>query len=208
MRENNVDTLIHELKERGALRSKKIEDALRAVPRELFVPESLRERAYDDEALPIGRGQTISQPYTVVFMLELLGAGAGQTILEVGYGSGWQSALLAYLVGAKGHVYAFEIVPELCAFGADNLARTPALDARVTKLCRSATPGLSKFAGKIDRIIAAAEVKHVPEAWREQLKTGGILVYPCGNSLWRERKVEADKFEQEEFPGFVFVPYV
>ncbi|KKQ88140.1 MAG: Protein-L-isoaspartate(D-aspartate) O-methyltransferase [Candidatus Curtissbacteria bacterium GW2011_GWC2_38_9] len=203
-----MDELIRKLKEREILRSKNIEKALRAVPRELFVPESLRKLAYDDEALPIGYGQTISQPYTVVFMLELLEIGLGQTILEAGFGSGWQSALLAHLVGEKGHVYAFEIVPELCSFGGNNLARFPALDSRVTKFCRSATSGLAEYSGKIDRIIAAAEVDQVPTAWREQLKIGGILVYPSKQALWREKKIFSSQFEKEEFYGFVFVPYV
>lgn len=203
-----MDDLIQGLRECGVLRSQKIEEALRAAPRELFVPESLRDRAYDDEALPIGQGQTISQPYTVVFMLELLEVSAGQTVLDIGYGSGWQSALLAHLVGENGHVYAFEIVPELCAFGSDNLARVPSLDSRVTKFCQSATLGLPTRHGDIDRIIVAAQVDRVPAAWREQLKVGGILLYPSGNSLWREKKVASDRFEKEEFSGFVFVPYI
>lgn len=203
-----MNDLIRGLKESGVLRSKKIEEALRAAPRELFVPELLRDRAYDDKALPIGHGQTISQPYTVVFMLELLDAGQGQTVFDVGYGSGWQSALLAYLVGENGHVYSFEIIPEICAFGADNLAHVPFLDARVTKRCQSATAGLPTRSENIDRIIAAAQVDRVPTAWREQLKIGGILVYPSGNSLWREEKIASDRFKKKEFPGFVFVPYV
>ena len=208
MEEDKINELIQGLKGKGVLRSKRIEEALRAVPRVLFVPESLQGQAYDDEALPIGQGQTISQPYTVVFMLELLQADTGQIILDIGYGSGWQSALLAYLVGDNGHIYAFEIVPELCKLGADNLARLPSLDSRVTKFCQSATPGWPVLQGKIDRIIAAAELNNIPVAWREQLKIGGVLVYPAGHSIWREKKVASDKFEREEFPGFVFVPYV
>lgn len=203
-----MDELMRGLKESGALRSKKIEYALRAAPREYFVPESLRERAYDDEALPIGYSQTISQPSTVVFMLELLEVGAGQTVLEAGYGSGWQTALLAYLVGEQGRIYAFEIVPELCALGAQNLTRFSQLDARVTRFCRSATSGAPERAGSIDRMIAAAEMPSVPAAWREQLKMEGILVYPSGHALWREKKKAADRFAREEFPGFAFVPYV
>ena len=203
-----TDELIRELKKSGVLRSKRIEDALRAAPRELFVPESLREQAYRDEALPIGGGQTISQPYTVVFMLELLAAGKGHVVLEAGSGSGWQSALLAYLVGPSGHVHAFEIMPELCAFGTDNLARLPELAQRVTMHCRSATAGLPELSGAIDRIVSAADVDRVPAAWREQMKIGGIMVYPSGNSLWREKKNAPNKFEKEEFPGFAFVPYV
>lgn len=202
------ETLIKELREKGVLRSPRIADALRAVPRGFFVPAEVRHRAYDDDALPIGHGQTISQPYTVVFMLELLAAEKGNIVLEAGYGSGWQTALLAYLVGTEGHVYAYDIVPALCASGARHLARFPALCARVTTHCRSATPGVPEMAGRIDRIIAAAEMPAVPDTWREQLKTSGILVYPSAQSLWRERKTAGDTFEKEEFPGFAFVPYI
>lgn len=203
-----MERLIRGLKQNGVLRSKNIEEALRAAPRELFVPESLRERAYDDEALPIGRGQTISQPYTVVFMLELFEVGSGHIVLDAGYGSGWQSALLAHLVGAGGRVYAFEIVPELCVFGTDNVSRIPRLASRVTAFCKSAGPGMPELPGGFDRIIAAAEVDSVPLAWQEQLKTGGIMVYPSGNSLWREKKTAPGVFQKEEFPGFAFVPFV
>lgn len=189
------------------MRSPRIEDAMRAAPRKFFVPAKLRGRAYEDAALPIGYGQTISQPSTVVFILELLEADEGHVVLEAGYGSGWQTALLAHLVGVGGRVHAFEIVPQLCAFGAENLARFPVLAARVTTACRSATHGVPEMIGRIDRMIAAAEMTDVPAAWREQLKIGGILVYPFGHSLWREKKTGPEKFQAREFPGFVFVPY-
>lgn len=207
MRERSNEELIQELKQDGVLRSPRIEGALRVAPREFFVPSVLRERAYEDEALPIGYGQTISQPHTVVFMLELLAADEGDAVLEAGSGSGWQTALLAHMVGAAGRVHAFEIVPELCAWGAENIARFPILDARVTRYCRSATPGLPELSGRIDRVIAAAEADPAPAAWREQLKVGGMLVYPSGHSVWREKKTGPEKFQLEEFPGFAFVPY-
>lgn len=203
-----MEELIQKLKRVGVLKSKKIAEALRAAPRELFVPDSLKNLAYEDDALPISHGQTISQPYTVVFMLELLEVEEGQIILEAGYGSGWQTALLAYLAGEKGKVYAFEIVPKLCKFGEENLTRIPHLNSRVIKFCQSATAGLPELAGKIDRIIAAAEVSKIPESWQEQLKIGGIMIYPSAGSIWRERKIAPDKFSRENFPGFVFVPYV
>ena len=102
-----MEELIRWLEGRGVLRSPRLKAALQAVDRADFIPPDLRAAAYLDEPLPIGQGQTISQPYTVVFMLEALGVAPGHRVLEIGYGSAWQTALLAYLVGDQG-VFALE----------------------------------------------------------------------------------------------------
>ena len=183
----------------------RLEAAFAHIGRAEFVPPRMRHLADRDEPLPIGSGQTISQPYTVKFMLELLDVREGHVVFEIGYGSGWQSALLAYLVGERGKVHACERLPELCKFGQDNVKKFPALEPRVTFYCRSASNGIPSMS--FDRIIAAASVEVVPSAWREQLKTGGILVYPSGHSIWQERKFSPSEFEKREFPGFIFVPY-
>lgn len=203
--------LILRLKSLGVLRSPAIESALGSVDRADFVPGDIKDSAYLDEALPIGEGQTISQPYTVVFMLELLAPKEGDYLMDIGYGSGWQTALLASVVGEKGHVYAMERVRKICEFGQANVLKYPELAKRVTFFCGNATPGLSKEAeqcGGFGGIIAAAELGEVPKAWREQLKIGGRLVYPKNRAVWREVKKDAGKFSKEEHPGFVFVPYV
>lgn len=205
--------LVKELKARGVLKTPAIVRAFLAVNRADFVPEEQKFFAYADEPLPIGEGQTISQPYTVAFMFELLAPKAGEHILDVGHGSGWSSALLAHVVGEKGRVYAMEIVPKLCRFGKGNVKKYPELAERILLYCKSAENGFPKIAkeiGGFDGIIAAAEVGEVPSAWREQLKIGGRLVYPKNGSLWKETKLggETSKFKKEEFPGFAFVPFV
>ncbi|HUY62658.1 MAG TPA: methyltransferase domain-containing protein [Candidatus Paceibacterota bacterium] len=202
-----MEALIAELRRAGVLRSAAIARALGAVDRADFVPDELRAEAYEDTALPIGRGQTISQPYTVVVMLEALQARRGNRVFEIGYGSGWVTALLAHLVGHAGRVYAFEIVPELCAFGKRNLEKYPILAKRVELTCASAEDGYPAKA-PFDRITAAATVDGVPNAWRDELAPGGRMVYPKGDSLFLETKSARGTVRTREFPGFVFVPLV
>lgn len=206
-----MQELLALLKNQGLPRSKDIVDALSHVDRKDFVTSEHLGEAYADVALPIGGGQTISQPYTVVFMLELLQAKEGDNIFEIGYGSGWQTALLAHIVGNGGKVYAAELVEELCEFGKANVSRYDALFKRVEWYCQNAAPGLPDIAASIggfDAIIAAAEVREVPPAWREQLKAGGCLVYPKNGSIFREVKQAADELDIHEYPGFSFVRFV
>lgn len=206
-----MEELIEELKIKGVLKTAAIEQALRAVDRADFVPAELRRSAYFDEALPTAFGQTISQPLVVVFTLEKLAASPGQNVMDIGAGSGWQSALLAHLVGETGHVHAIELRDELCRFGEANLTKYPALVRRVTFYCQNAAGGLPKIAGKIsgfDRVVSAAAVESVPPAWREQLKVGGRLMYPRGYALMVEEKLSATRWFKQEYPGFIFVPFI
>jgi protein-L-isoaspartate(D-aspartate) O-methyltransferase len=203
---NDTQGLIGELQSRGVLTAPALIRAFEAVDRADFVPKDLKDLAYEDTALPIAAGQTISQPYTVAFMLEHLQAEQGQHILEVGYGSGWQTALLAHLVGEYGDVYAMELLPALCEAGRRNLIRYPAMMPRVHLYCQSAKDGCREGA-PFDRIIAAAEVRDVPQAWRTQLKVGGRMIYPHNRGLVCEMKTQYG-FRTEMFPGFVFVPFV
>lgn len=208
---HTLDELIASLRAKGVLKSARIARALRRADRKGFVPGEFVEHAYADTALPIGEGQTISQPYTVVFMLELLAPRVGERIVDVGYGSGWQTVLLAELIGKKGRVYAIEILPNRCSSGKANVAKYPALAERVDFYCQNAASGLPDVARKIggfDGIVAAAEVRDVPPAWREQLKIGGRLVYPRASSIFREVKKADGTFETKEHPGFAFVPFV
>lgn len=206
-----MDQLIAELKAKNVLRQPAIEAALRAVDRADFVPVELRASAYLDEALPTAFGQTISQPYTVVFTLAQLGVRPGEQVMDIGSGSGWSSALLAQLVGETGSVYAMELRAELCRFGELNVAKYPALAKRTRFFCQNASsglPGVAKKIGGFDRIVAAAAVNEVPTAWREQLKVRGRLVYPHDYALVVEDKLSPTDWHKTAYPGFIFVPFV
>ena len=203
--------LINHLKNLGVLESKSIEAALANVDRRDFVREEDYSLAYYDDALPIGQNQTISQPLTVVFMLELLDVKEGNNVMDIGSGSGWQSCLLGHIVGSGGTVHAIEVIPEIYDFGKRNASKYPFLKDRIFFYCKNAKDGLpeeSKNLKKFDRIICAAEVLEVPNSWREQLKEGGIMVYPKDNSIIKEIKKEDNYFIKEIYPGFVFVPFV
>lgn len=207
----------------GVLRTPIIIEAFGAILREDFVPESMRDSAQTvDAPLPIGSGQTISQPWTVAFMLELLEPQAGQRILDIGAGSGWQAALLAHIVSQesgnskletlnpkRGKVYAIERVEELCVFGKVNVAKYNFIKKGIVEwVCVDAIDGLPAYA-PFDRIVAAAGLSsEIPYSWREQCVVGGCIVAPIGASIWRFRKLGSHEWQEEEFPGFAFVPFV
>lgn len=196
--------LVQELKEEGVLKSAAIEKALLKVDRKDFVGPQNQAFAYENTALPIPDGQTISQPYTVVFMLELLKVHPGQKILEIGAGSGWQSALLAEIVGSNGQVYAFELSGEVAEFGRRNLRfyPHPNLDFRVG----NASHGYDEKK-PYDRIISGAAFVEIPPELKEQLKIKGRLVAPTQqNEVRLLIRSQHGIYEESIYPGFVFVP--
>lgn len=201
--------LIDEIITLGYLKTPGIIGAFAAIDRKDFVRPEYEAEAYGDYALPIGEGQTISQPLTVAFMLELLRPQPGEKILDVGHGSGWQTALIAELVGKKGRVVAVERIPELCEFGRTNIEKYGFIQKGIVKtICGDAALGIPAEA-PFDKIIAAASAsKELPEAWRKELKAGGIIVAPVGNSVWRFTKKTEGQWQEEEFPGFAFVPLI
>ena len=207
---NTLHKLIHHLKTTGVLTSSRFERALVKVDRYNFVPEKAKKSAYIDRPLAIGKGQTISQPSTVLLMLELLQPNQGDRILDIGSGSGWQSALLAELVGKEGRIYAVERIKSLHRASQKNLSRFPQLQERVVFLHRDAYNGLPEdlLDSGLDGVIVAAEVKAIPSLWRKQLKVGGKIVYPMGSGLYRETKCADGEFVISYYPGFVFVPFV
>lgn len=162
-----------QLSQRG-IRDKRVLDAMARVPRHEFVAEPYRERAYDDSPLPIGQGQTISQPYIVALMLELLAPSAEQIILEIGTGSGYQTALIAEL---SRHVYSIERHPEL-ASQADAVLHTLGY-VNITLKVGDGTAGLLEHA-PFDGIVVSAAAPQFPSALFGQLREGGRLVVPIG----------------------------
>ena len=180
-------------------------EAMARVPRDAFVPAELKSRAYDNNALPIGRGQTISQPFIVALMTDLLETEADDVILEIGTGSGYQAAVLSQLVK---QVYSLEIVPELAEHSARLLAEQGC--ANVEVLCADGTRGLPERA-PFDGIIVTAAARHVPTALPKQLQPGGHLVIPVGPPYEHQELLVVDKEKDGEIRarsvlGVAFVP--
>jgi len=220
----NMTNLINELIEQGWLKTPRIIEGFQKIKREDFLPADSKHLANSNEALPIGYGQTISQPLTVAFMLELLQPNAGDKILDIGSGSGWTSSLLAYMVSggelneklkmknekSEGKVIALEIVPELSAFGQNNAAKYNFVKKGIAEFILA--DGLKGYEKETsyDKILVSAclQKNDIPTAWKEQLKINGRLVCPIGNSIWLFIKKSEGEFEKFEYPGFVFVPLV
>lgn len=205
---SSQEELVEELTESGVLKTPALIDAFRTIDRKDFVSPGYAQEAYENYPLPIGAGQTISQPYTVAFMLELLQPKAGQTIMDVGAGSFWQTAMLAHVVGEHGKVYAIERIPELVAKGKENLAKYDFLkEGRVEVRQENAQNGILESA-PFDRIIAAAAAEELPRAWKEQLAVGGRIVAPIKDTITCYTKNEDGTFSEEVHHGFAFVPFV
>jgi len=200
-----IDFLIKD----GWLKTPRIIEAFRKIKRADFMSDDIKNLSELNEALPIGHGQTISQPSTVAFMLEQLQPKTGQKILDIGSGSGWTSALLAHIVGGQGKIIAVEIIPELKEFGEKNTAKYNFAEKGIVKfICADANKGYKKEA-PYDRILASAAVQEkIPQAWKEQLKVNGRIVTPIRNSIWILTKKSKKDFKEIERPGFAFVPLV
>ena len=180
--------------------------AMNRVPRELFVPERLRSRAYDDIPLTIGYEQTISAPHMVAIMCDLLDLQDGMSVLEVGGGSGYHAAVMADLVGPEGHIFSIERHPELVATARKSL--NWAGINNVTMIEGDGSIGLPQHA-PFDRISVAATAPRVPEPLKQQLKPGGKMVIPVG-TVFQELVLVTRKngFAAEEKMGVAFVPLI
>lgn len=161
----------------------RVREAFLATPRRRFLPRAARWRAGYDGPIQIGHGQTSSQPRTVEAMLRLLAPRPGYSVLDVGSGSGWTTALLAHLVGPSGHVIGLELEPDLVVLGSRHLDRSGRPWARIEQ----AEPGVlgRPAAAPYDRILVSAMARELPEELVAQLAPGGVLVVPVAGTMLR-----------------------
>lgn len=200
------DQMVERLRTHYGIGDARVLEAMREVPRHYFVPEALQGNAYGDHALPIAANQTISQPYIVARMSELLELSGDSSVLEIGAGSGYQTAVLARLAG---RVLAIERISELARVAQ---ARIRALNIyNATVKCFDGTLGWSAHA-PYDAILAAAGGPEVPEPLMAQLKVGGRLMMPVGERRDAQRLVrvirDADGYAREDHGACAFVPLI
>ncbi|MFQ5998088.1 MAG: protein-L-isoaspartate(D-aspartate) O-methyltransferase [Candidatus Bathyarchaeia archaeon] len=208
-RKQLVDLLMRE----GIVKKREVIQAMLTVSREDFVPDEVRDSAYEDRPLPIFDGQTISAPHMVAMMCEALELEIGQKVLEIGAGSGYHAAVSAEIVASSGagHVYSVEIRPKLTEFATKNLARTGYTD-RVTVTQGDGSQGLDAHK-PFDRIWVTAAAPSIPNLLSDQLSPNGILVIPLGGEysiqeLVVARKDESGRLSTQNVCGVAFVPLV
>src|SRR5690242_6896867 len=192
---------------RRGVRSPRVLEAMRTVPREAFLPEPMREFAYEDAPLPIAEGQTISQPYIVALMTDALALEGGEKVLEIGTGSGYAAAVLSRIARS---VYTVERIGQLAEKAASALADLGYRNVHV--LHGDGTRGWPDHA-PYDAIVVAAGGPEVPESLKAQLKVGGRLVIPVGENrrvqeLVRVTRTSTDRYETEDIADVRFVPLV
>lgn len=186
------------------IRDERVIQAMLKVERDQFVPENLRQFAYEDRPLPIGYGQTISQPYIVALMTSLLGLKGDEKVLEIGTGSGYQAAILAELTK---EVYTIEIIPQLAKQAESRLKKLGYKNVKVK--CGDGFEGWPEYA-PFDCIIVTCAPEEIPPLLIQQLKEGGRMVIPVGK-FWQELKLvvkENDKIKIKDIIPVRFVPMI
>ncbi len=200
-----MNELVKTMKNSGFLNDNKVELAIRKNPRHKFVPKSFQDISYENKPLSLMKNQTISQPSVVSRMTEWLNVMEGQKVLEVGSGSGWQSAILSFLV-ENGKVFSIDRHPELVKFAKENLKKLEIHNVNV--ILGDGSLGLPKES-PFDRIIITAACRQVPLPLLEQLSLDGLLIAPVGEhiqSLILFKKTSHGIIEIKNQSGYVFVP--
>ena len=198
--------MVRRLREHYKIQDERVLDVMKLLPRHLFVPEAIKHQAYKDNALPIRSNQTISQPFIVARMTELLELNQNSRVLEIGAGSGYQTAVLASIAGK---VFAIERIPNLASEAQERLQRLGFHN--VTLRCADGTNGWEVYA-PYDGILVAAGGPEVPQPLLAQLKIGGRLIIPIGNDPKTQTLIRvtrrADSFQTEDFGACSFVPLI
>jgi protein-L-isoaspartate(D-aspartate) O-methyltransferase len=203
-----LEDLVSELQREGVLKTPRIVQAFQAIDRAAFVPKHFQRQAYDNIPLPIGYGQTISQPYTVALMLEFLQPKEREHALDIGAGSGWVTALLATLVGSRGSVVGVERIPPLADRAQSTLLKFRFPQATVVR--GDASRGWALTA-PYDLIHVAAAAPAIPLELRQQLAAGGRIIIPVGEpiqDLALITKTGDNSFTEQRLSGFQFVPLI
>ncbi len=200
--------LVMHLKNINAIKSKNVENAFLNVKRENFFPEGMKGNAYSDNAFPIGLGQTISQPYTIAVMLEMLDVKKGLKVLDVGSGSGYTACLLSELLGKKGKVVSVELIEELM----DRQKKNPEIKKRENIEFIQADATKTDFGkNQFDKILVSAACPFLPKNLFDSLKEKGTAVAPVGDRFSQRIqsiiKLKGKPFKEDFLEGFfVFVP--
>ena len=199
--------LVNMLKKRGRINKKKVEKAFLETPRELFIPEKIKEYAYVDTPLEIGNGQTISAPHMVAIMCEALDIKEGQKILEIGAGSGYHAGIISKIIGQKGHIYTVERIKKLAENAKQNLQK--ANITNVTVKIGDGSQGLQEFA-PYDIIYVTCAAPDIPEPLIEQLKDPGQILIPVGQRICELMLLDKkdDKITSKNLGGCAFVPLI
>jgi protein-L-isoaspartate(D-aspartate) O-methyltransferase len=204
------ENMVGKLFKQGYIRTKKVKNAMLKIPREAFIPPENSSYAYVDRPFPIGKGQTISAPHMVAIIAEKLELEKGMNILEIGSGWGYNAAVVAEIVGKKGHVYTIERIPSLAEKARDNLKKTGYSEV-VTVIEGDGTMGYSDKA-PYHRIYGTASAPKIPEPLKEQLKIGGKLIIPMGSDYFQElvsiQRISHDEYRTMNLGGVVFVPMI
>ena len=203
---NQKQKLIEHWISSGIIKDNKVIEAFKKIPREIFMQAEHKDESYGDYPLPIGEGQTISQPTTVMVMTEALELKQGQKILEVGAGSGYQAAIIASIVGEKGMVISTEIIPKIATIARENIKKMNLKNIRIVEC--DGSKGYEKEA-PYDRIIITAACPKIPKVLISQLKETGIIVAPVGNMVEQamiKAKKRKGKLVEENLGSFMFVP--
>jgi len=210
MPESELRDMVAWLRRGGFLSTSSVEKAMLEIDRVYFVPESERPLAYTDNALPVGYGQTISAPSVVAFMLDRLEVKKGMKVLEVGTGSGYNCALLSHLVGIKGKVYSFDIVPELTELAKENMKKA-GLNTENWKLATGdASCGFEEEA-PFDRIIVTAAMPYFgpDHPLSKQVTENGKLIAPVGDRMFQDLILYDKKSgSMEKILPVMFVPLI
>ncbi|MBA2737467.1 MAG: protein-L-isoaspartate(D-aspartate) O-methyltransferase [Pyrinomonadaceae bacterium] len=200
------ERMVQRLRDHYNIQDEKVLEIMQRIPRHLFVPEALKSQAYKDNALPIAANQTISQPFIVARMTELLALDEKSRVLEIGAGSGYQTAVLASIAG---RVFAIERIPVLAQEVQERLKKSGFRN--VTLRCADGTNGWEIYS-PFDAVLVAAGGPIVPEPLLKQLNIGGRIVIPIGNDTKTQNLIRVTRtekgFHREDFGACAFVPLI